>query len=150
MFRVACRLRPAGVRLPFGAGAGPIRPAMRPAIAARLLSTQQYNEIADEALEAITESYENLIEQKPEIDVDLGQGVLTVVTPPIGTYVINKQPPNKQIWLSSPISGPKRYDYHEAEGRWVYDRDHSSLGGLLRQETRDSYQLELPLDLDQD
>uniref|UniRef100_A0A914RUA2 Frataxin n=1 Tax=Parascaris equorum TaxID=6256 RepID=A0A914RUA2_PAREQ len=25
-----------------------------------------------------------------------------------GTYVINKQTPNRQIWLSSPISGPKR------------------------------------------
>ena len=26
-----------------------------------------------------------------------------------GVYVINKQTPNKQIWLSSPISGPQRY-----------------------------------------
>lgn len=25
--------------------------------------------------------------------------------------MLNKQPPNKQIWLSSPLSGPKRYDY---------------------------------------
>lgn len=25
--------------------------------------------------------------------------------------MLNKQPPNKQIWLSSPVSGPKRYDY---------------------------------------
>ena len=31
--------------------------------------------------------------------------------PPKGTYVLNKQPPNKQIWLSSPVSGPKRYDW---------------------------------------
>ncbi|KAL8627167.1 hypothetical protein Q9189_007125 [Teloschistes chrysophthalmus] len=38
-------------------------------------------------------------------------GVLTLAFPPIGTYVLNKQPPNKQIWLSSPKSGPKRYDY---------------------------------------
>lgn len=38
-------------------------------------------------------------------------GVLSLTFPPIGTYVLNKQPPNKQIWLSSPKSGPKRYDY---------------------------------------
>lgn len=38
-------------------------------------------------------------------------GVLEVSLPPSGTYVINKQPPNKQIWLSSPVSGPKRYDF---------------------------------------
>lgn len=31
-------------------------------------------------------------------------GVLTLKLGDKGTYVINKQPPNKQIWLSSPIS----------------------------------------------
>jgi frataxin len=62
-----------------------------------------------------------------------------------GTYVLNKQPPNKQIWLSSPFSGPKRYDWvllgesmHQKEGggtgHWVYLRDGSSLEGLLKKE----------------
>ena len=62
-----------------------------------------------------------------------------------GNYVLNKQPPNKQIWLSSPISGPKRYDWvvtgesmHQKEGsgtgEWVYLRDGSSLSSLLRKE----------------
>jgi len=65
--------------------------------------------------------------------------------PPNGTYVINKQPPNKQIWLSSPVSGPKRYDWvvfgegqHEKEGGgsagWVYLRDSSTLADLLLKE----------------
>ena len=36
--------------------------------------------------------------------------MLAHISPNVGTYVINKQTPNKQIWLSSPISGPKRYD----------------------------------------
>ena len=61
--------------------------------------------------------------------------------------MINKQPPNKQIWLSSPVSGPKRYDYvHRGEGmnqkagtgvdtgEWVYLRDGSTLSSLLRRE----------------
>jgi frataxin len=73
-------------------------------------------------------------------------GVLTLAFPPAGTYVLNKQPPNKQIWLSSPISGPKRYDWvlegdkqHEkegtgSEGRWVYLRDGSTLNVLLKKE----------------
>jgi hypothetical protein len=30
-------------------------------------------------------------------------GVLTLDLGQHGTYVINKQPPNKQIWLSSPL-----------------------------------------------
>jgi frataxin len=64
----------------------------------------------------------------------------------MGTYVINKQPPNKQIWLSSPISGPKRYDYVGSDENqrvgggggeeWVYLRDGSSLTELLREELR--------------
>jgi frataxin len=72
-------------------------------------------------------------------------GVFSITLPNVGTYVINKQPPNKQIWLSSPISGPKRYDYvlsgegmHEKEGTgmgdWIYLRDGSSLTELLRKE----------------
>lgn len=64
-------------------------------------------------------------------------GVLTLTFPPHGTYVLNKQPPNKQIWLSSPVSGPKRYDYVRLpDGRldWVYLRDGSLLTGLLNGE----------------
>jgi frataxin len=60
-------------------------------------------------------------------------------------YVLNKQPPNKQIWLSSPISGPKRFDWVVAQegmdfkegsgqGDWVYLRDGSSLTEILRKE----------------
>jgi frataxin len=79
------------------------------------------------------------------------------ITTPRGVYVLNKQPPNKQIWLSSPISGPKRFDFvtrgagqHEKEGsegasedmagddgeggRWVYLRDGSELAEILRGE----------------
>jgi frataxin len=51
---------------------------------------------------------------------------------PHGTYVINRQIPNLQIWLSSPISGPKRYDFHN--GHWVYRHDGVSLHELLNQE----------------
>ena len=59
--------------------------------------------------------------------------------------MLNKQPPNHQIWLSSPTSGPKRFDwaisgegmnYKEGsgEGDWVYLRDGSTLEDILRKE----------------
>ena len=41
-------------------------------------------------------------------DTRFQNGVLTVKLGEAGTYVINKQAPNQQIWLSSPVSGPKR------------------------------------------
>ena len=58
--------------------------------------------------------------------------MLTVQTEKHGTYVINKQTPNRQIWLSSPTSGPKRYDY--ADGQWIYSHDKTSLDYLLTNE----------------
>lgn len=70
---------------------------------------------------------------------------MNLVLPPHGTYVINKQPPNKQIWLSSPVSGPKHYDWvilgetqnnkeDTARGEWISLRDGSSLSSLLEKE----------------
>lgn len=35
--------------------------------------------------------------------VSVQQGVLTLTLAGKGTYVLNKQAPNQQIWLSSPI-----------------------------------------------
>jgi frataxin len=72
-------------------------------------------------------------------------GVLEIAVQSKGTYVLNKQPPNKQIWLSSPLSGPKRFDWvvsgegaHQKEGGgfgdWIYLRDGTSLTSLLRKE----------------
>ena len=64
--------------------------------------------------------------------------------------MINKQPPNKQIWLSSPFryvitprtsdvtespfSGPKRYDYVAQNNGWYYSRDGRSMESLLSEE----------------
>lgn len=46
--------------------------------------------------------------------------------------MINKQTPNKQIWLSSPTSGPKRYDF--IENTWIYKHDGVSMFELLNKE----------------
>jgi len=71
----------------------------------------------------------------------LQSGVMTIEIASVGTYVINKQPPNKQIWLSSPLSGPKRYDWaakqagaSDSRPEWIYLRDESSLRELLQRE----------------
>lgn len=67
--------------------------------------------------------------------------------------MINRQSPNRQIWLSSPTSGPKRYDFVPAatttptsqttadeaaanlqRGTWVYKHDGVTLHALLQSE----------------
>lgn len=54
----------------------------------------------------------------------------------------NRQSPNRQIWLSSPISGPKRYDFvpvndetgEKCDGYWIYKHDGVTLHELLQKE----------------
>lgn len=104
------------------------------------LSEADYEILADETLDSLTEIFEDLPEKfdlDPDYDVTLNNGVLTVkVSNSWGTYVINKQVPNKQIWLSSPKSGPKRYDY--IDGVWIYKHDNSTLHNLLNKEVSDA------------
>lgn len=77
-------------------------------------------------------------------------GVMTVKLGSLGTYVINKQTPNRQIWMSSPLSGPVRYDWRPREvggaaGDWVYARDGHDL--VARLEIELSKLVGLPLKL---
>ncbi|KAI5288795.1 Mitochondrial chaperone Frataxin [Ascosphaera aggregata] len=101
------------------------------------LTDEQYREYSEEYLENLQYEVEDMVEQGSNLDVEYSSGVLTIVAPDKGTYVLNKQPPNKQIWLSSPITGPKRYDWvllREEMGDWIYLRDGSRLTDLLKEE----------------
>ena len=83
---------------------------------------EEYHQYADATMDALLDSLENLLDEagSPEYEVEYSvslhvlrslvligyvyfqSGVLTLKLGEHGTYVINKQPPNKQIWLSSP------------------------------------------------
>ncbi|KNG85946.1 Frataxin-like domain containing protein [Aspergillus nomiae NRRL 13137] len=108
----------------------------------------EYHEYAEHYLNVLQSEIEKVQEEGADIEAEYSAGVLNIILPSAGTYVLNKQPPNKQIWLSSPISGPKRYDWvvegdhmHEkqdsrpfASGQWIYLRDGSNLTDLLNTE----------------
>ncbi|XP_040012258.1 frataxin, mitochondrial [Xiphias gladius] len=100
------------------------------------LSESAYEKLADETLDALADYFEDLTDEAftgADFDVVFSSGVLTVkVGGDYGTYVINKQTPNRQIWLSSPTSGPKRYDW--TGDHWVYTHDGISLHQLLSKE----------------
>ncbi|SCV69345.1 BQ2448_2365 [Microbotryum intermedium] len=98
------------------------------------LTMQAYQKAADQAMDRLTDYLEELVEVAPpalEYDVEYSIGDK-------GTYVVNKQPPNQQIWLSSPSSGPKRYDYDPRHGVWFYHRDGTLLEDLLTEELRNA------------
>lgn len=102
------------------------------------ISVPEYEVICNETLESLTDYFDVIVEDNTQLvntDVTYGDGVLTVnFGEPHGTYVINRQSPNKQIWLSSPTSGPKRYDYDPSSKSWIYRHDNKSVHDLLQEE----------------
>ncbi|KAI0555742.1 mitochondrial chaperone Frataxin [Xylaria curta] len=110
------------------------------------ITDEEYHRLADKYINDLLTAYETMQDDRADIDVDYNAGVMNLRINDVGIYVINKQPPNKQIWLSSPTSGPKRYDWvvisegqdqkqDTARGDWIYMRDGTSLSELLRYET---------------
>mmetsp|Transcript_22375 Transcript_22375/g.54198 ORF Transcript_22375/g.54198 Transcript_22375/m.54198 type:complete len:260 (+) Transcript_22375:140-919(+) len=123
-------------------------------------SVGDYHNVADETLNSIQDVVEDYLEEYYDTglsekeedipEVNFSSGVLTMYLPSHGTWVINKQTPNQQLWWSSPISGPRRYEYDKKTERWVYSRvvdeegtvdndevtyeEEDTLGGILNKE----------------
>lgn len=102
------------------------------------LSMVDYHRMIDHSLDTLTSQLEELMEthdidvleekvsqgsEEGEWDVEYATGVINVRLGSYGTYVINKQPPTQQLWLSSPTSGPKRFEYDTDKGVWFTYRD---------------------------
>lgn len=87
------------------------------------LPMERYHALSDSTMDTLLESLEVLLDDVGDSNYEveyhvrcgghgstfdilngwLQSGVLTLRLGENGTYVINKQPPNKQIWLSSPF-----------------------------------------------
>lgn len=79
------------------------------------ISEKDYNELADATLNDIVDLLDTLDDCDglgDNVDINYSQGVLSIKLGVAGTWVINKQTPNRQIWWSSPVSGPRRYELH--------------------------------------
>ncbi|KAJ3571351.1 hypothetical protein NP233_g3820 [Leucocoprinus birnbaumii] len=113
------------------------------------LPMERYHALSDSTMDSLLESLESLLDDMADsnYEVEYHSGVLTLRLADKGTYVINKQPPNKQIWLSSPFSGPKRYDYSETADDWLYSRDGRAMGDLLNKELSKVFDREIDLEL---
>lgn len=101
------------------------------------LDQDQYHRLADQALEGILDVLEesDSIDRIPNSDILYSSGVLTIALGrEKGTWVLNKQPPNRQIWTSSPIAGPRRYEFAPASGIWECVRTRTDLRRDLEQE----------------
>ncbi|CCX33549.1 Frataxin [Pyronema domesticum] len=82
------------------------------------LDSREYAQISEDTMVSLWDALDFYAEENPSVEVEYASGVLTLSSDN-GTYVINKQPPNRQIWLSSPISGPFQYAYDVGTKQWV-------------------------------
>ncbi|ORC85692.1 frataxin-like, mitochondrial precursor [Trypanosoma theileri] len=113
-----------------------------------------YNTAADGFLENIDNILEDIAADAID-DVNLSGGVLTIETTSRGTFVLNKQAPNVQLWLSSPISGPHHYDMilpenssssnNSEDVQWLADSDGHSLKERLEKELTEVLGVEVRL-----
>ncbi|CAN8308569.1 unnamed protein product [Cochlearia groenlandica] len=101
-----------------------------------VLQEDEFHRLANftinDLLEKIEEYGDNV--QVDGFDIDYGNEVLTLKLGSLGTYVLNKQSPNRQIWMSSPVSGPSRFDWDKEANVWIYRRTEAKLHKLLEEE----------------
>lgn len=88
-----------------------------------------------------------------EWDAESDGGVVRLQLGRAGGYVLNTQTPNRQIWLSSPLSGPWRYEWDAERAEWratrdghrLFDRMEEELAGIARGGVRVSIKEEDPV-----
>ena len=73
-----------------------------------------------------------------EFDVDLNAGILNIELADGTKYVINKNSPNHEIWMSSPLSGASHYFLEDDLKTWIDTRSGHNLFDILAQELSQS------------
>ena len=114
--------------MPQSAGRGMTTPTMS-------IDEPTFERLADETLKYLLATIEAAL--GAHMDVDIEGGVLTIRLDAGGVYVVNKQAPNRQIWLASPASGAWHFDFRDAPakaGRWVATKGGMTLAALLASE----------------
>ncbi|GER31605.1 frataxin homolog [Striga asiatica] len=101
-----------------------------------MLQEDEYHSLANSTIHNLLEKLEDYGDtvEIDGFDVDYGNEVLTLKLGSLGTYVINKQTPNRQIWMSSPVSGPSRFDWDQDARSWIYRRTKQDLFKVLETE----------------
>ncbi|KAJ9549334.1 hypothetical protein OSB04_021877 [Centaurea solstitialis] len=103
-----------------------------------LLQEDEFHKLADATIHDLLEKVEEYGDSVDidGFDIDYGNQVLTVKFGSLGTYVLNKQTPNRQIWMSSPVSGPSRFDWDRDSEAWIYRRTKAKLLETLETEVQ--------------
>ncbi len=85
------------------------------------VNDQLFERLAEKTLQNLLETIDDALGDL--MDVDMDGGILTIELESGGQYVINKQSPNREIWMSSPLSGAKHFYFDDEKKSWVDTRN---------------------------
>ena len=67
------------------------------------------------SVDAVLARIESAVEAVDELDVDLESGILTVTCPGDSRIIVNRQTPNREIWVAARSGG---FHFAFREGEW--------------------------------
>ena len=76
------------------------------------------------AVEAVLARIERSVEASDALEVDLEAGILTVTCPDDSRVIVNRQTPNREIWVAARSGG---FHFRWSEGQWRDTRSGAEL-----------------------
>ena len=95
------------------------------------METSQFESLADRTLARLQAAIEDA---EGDLDADLVGGILTIETESGAKYLLNRHAPNRQLWLSSPVSGAWHFAWSDEGQAWLSTRGGERLEELLAHE----------------
>jgi len=80
------------------------------------------------AVEAVLARIERAIEGSDALDCDLEAGILTVTCPDESRVIVNRQTPNREIWVAARSGG---FHFRWKDGEWRDTRSNEELFASL-------------------
>ena len=80
------------------------------------------------AVDAVLAQVESAVEAVDALDVDLEAGILTVTCPDQSRVIVNRQTPNREIWVAARSGG---FHFSQREGAWRDTRSGEELYASL-------------------
>ena len=80
------------------------------------------------AVDAVLARIEAAAERVDDLDVDLEAGILTITCPDDTRVIVNRQTPNREIWVAARSGG---FHFRFQDGRWSDTRSGDDLFATL-------------------
>ncbi len=96
-----------------------------------MLDEHHFHSIADATLMHLFDQIEPAYEAEDLEDLDMDEGILTIISNTGQQFIVSKHGPSRQLWLASPISGGLHFDYNHDDQCWEL-ADGRTLKGVLQ------------------